>query len=131
MTGREQVIRSEPHPIARFGKPPRLARFREVYDGIVERNLEVVLARLDIPSWGPRHSVAEPLGHWVHHALHREGLGYVGNAFRTEKGRAVRHLEMQVWPIRIPAVSDQCQDLASVYPLANLDANAAGWRWAY
>jgi hypothetical protein len=53
-------------------------------------------------------------------------LEYVGNAFGTEKGRAVCHLKMQVRPVGIPAVSQQCQNLAGMYPLADLDAKAAG-----
>ena len=83
----------------------RLVCLRKVYDGIFERNLEVVLTRPDILRGGPRRSVTKPLGRRVYHPLHDEGLEYVRNAFRTEKGRAVRHLEMQVRPVRIPAVS--------------------------
>ena len=83
----------------------QLVRFRKVYNGIFERNLEVMLTRLHIRCGGPRRSITEPLGRRVYHALYDEGLKYVGNTLRTEEGWAVRHLEMQVRPIGIPGVS--------------------------
>ena len=64
-----------------------------------------MLTRLGILGGGPGRSITEPLGRRIYHALDDEGLEYIGNAFRTEKGRAVRHLEMQVRPVGIPAVS--------------------------